>query len=76
MDTSTSVLADNMTWTVTDYTPTVATNCVNWYYGGYPTIDRTAKAYEIAKMLMSKEMVECRTVKQFTKLMDELLKVV
>ncbi len=66
-------------WTISDYTPTVSTNCVNWSYSFYPytqPFDRTAKAYEIAKMLMSKKMVECRTVKQFTDLMDELLKVV
>jgi hypothetical protein len=71
MDTSTSVLTDNMNWAVSDYTPTVTASCVNWYY-----IDRTARAYEIAKMLVSKKMVECRTVKQFTELMDELMKVV
>lgn len=69
---------DNMTWTISDYTPTVTTNCVNWSYQFYPyaqTVDRTEKAYEIAKMLMSRKMVECRTVTQFTSLMDELLKV-
>jgi hypothetical protein len=76
MDTNTSVLADNTTWTVSDYTSPVTTSCVNWYYGSYPTTDRTAKVYEIAKMLINKKMVECRTVKQFTDLMDELLKVV
>ena len=66
------------TWTVTDYTPTVSTNCItNWTYPFYAqtVVDRTAKAYEVAKMLMTKKLVECRTVKQFTDLMDELVKV-
>ncbi len=76
MDTDT-VVAANTTWTLVDYTPTVSTNCVNWSYQFYPfTQDRTSKAYEVAKMLMTKKMVECRTAKQFTDLMDEILKVI
>jgi len=50
---------------------------VNWSYQFYPfTQDRTSKAYEVAKMLMTKKVVECRTAKQFTDLMDEILKVI
>ena len=77
MDTN-NVTTTDTTWTVSYYTPTISTNClVNWSYPFYTQncTDRTAKAYEIAKMLMAKKLVECRTVKQFTDLMDELVKV-
>ena len=60
-------------WWIKDYVPN--------YYPHYNTItypvieDKGKKAYEIAKGLMDKKLVVVTRVKQFTELMDELMKI-
>jgi len=49
-----------------------------WYpYQYHTTIveDKTKKAFNIAKSLMDKKLVECKTVKQFIDLIDVIINI-
>lgn len=63
----------------------------NWYYEHYlgpwknywnnyyvypSLVDNTRKAFDVAKMLQEKKFINIRTIKQFTDLVDELMRVV
>ena len=68
---------------------TISPSCWNWWYSDYypqvikesypvyikeKSYDVGKKAYEIIKVLRDKELIELNKVKDFVKLMDELIK--
>jgi len=66
---------------------TTGTLTPDWYYGRcfrpwndyyvYPSsVDITRKAFNVAKTLQEKKLINIRTIKQFTDLVDEIMKVV
>ena len=75
------------TWVTGVGTGTTATLTPDWYYERYfrpwndyyvypSSVDNTRKAFNVAKMLQEKKLINIRTIKQFTDLVDEIMKVV